>query len=141
MSRNWSNGLESEPVTTYIDSDVKKSWEEHAEEMGVSLSRFIELMVNAGRKQYSDTTSLEQRDEVSMEREIKVLRDRLESIDTIDRDRSIEIYEAIDEEYRELEQISSDTDIDEKEVYESLQELISADLVEYSHLENAYRRK
>ncbi|MDY7081778.1 MAG: hypothetical protein SXQ77_05075, partial [Halobacteria archaeon] len=54
-NRDWNNGLESEPVTTYVSSETKEVWEQHADNLDVSLSRFIEMMVNAGRSVYDDT--------------------------------------------------------------------------------------
>ncbi len=52
MSKNWNNDLKKEPVTAYIEEDTKKEWEKEAEEMDVSLSKFIEMMVEAGRSFY-----------------------------------------------------------------------------------------
>lgn len=52
MPKNWNNKLKKEPVTAYVEEEIKENWKEEAEELGVSLSRYIEMMVEAGRSFY-----------------------------------------------------------------------------------------
>ncbi|MGK2230262.1 MAG: hypothetical protein ACI9QA_000414, partial [Methanobacteriota archaeon] len=87
MPDDWNNGLESEQVTTYIDETTKEVWKEHAEALGMSLSRFVESMVNAGRSLHEDTApeGYEDTDPASARREAEALRQELETLEEAER--------------------------------------------------------
>jgi len=67
-------------VTTYVSAETKGVWEEHADNLGMSLSRFVETMVNAGRSIHEDTAPEGyDADPVSVRREAKALRQEVEA--------------------------------------------------------------
>jgi len=144
MPDDWNNGLESEPVTTYVDENTKEVWVAHADELGMSLSEFVESMVNAGRAEYSDTApeGHEDVDPVSARREVEELRRRLEAAEEDDGPDPVEAYAALDGGYLTVEEVMDemDTDADDGEVYEALQRLLDEGLVEYDTMRNAYTR-
>jgi len=143
MSKGWNNGLESEPVTTYVDETTKTVWRDHAENLGMSLSEFVESMVNAGRAEYDETSpeGYENEDPVSARRELEALRQRL---DVAERDDGgadpVGVFGELGDEYVTVGALSENFDATEDEVYEALQRLIQEGLVEYDTMRNAYRR-
>lgn len=142
-SKGWNNGLESEPVTTYVSEDTKEVWSRHASELDMSLSRFVETMVNAGRSLYEDTApeGYEDVDVVSARREIESLRDRLEAEESSPEPAdAIQVYARVTDEPRTAEDVSTEVDAGETEVYEALQTLLAEDLVEYHPMSNGYTR-
>lgn len=144
MPDDWNNGLESEPVTTYVSAETKEVWEEHADALGMSLSRFIETMVNAGRSLHEETApeGYEETDAASARREMKVLRQELEALEGREEvgTEAIDIYAALNGEYESVEDLADRVEEDESSVYEALQTLLEEDLVEYDTIRNAYRR-
>lgn len=142
-SKGWNNGLESEPVTTYVSEDTKEVWRRHASELDMSLSRFVETMVNAGRSLYEETApeGYEDVDVVSARREIESLRERLEAEESSpEASDAIQVYARLDGEPRTAEDVAGDVDADEAEVYEALQTLLAEELVEYHPMSNGYTR-
>jgi len=143
MSKGWNNGLESEPVTTYVDETTKTVWMEHAENLGMSMSEFVESMVNAGRVEYDETApeGYEDEDPVSAKREVEALRQRLNAAE---RDEGgadpVEVFAQLDDDYVTVGALADGFDGTEDEVYEALQRLIEEGLVEYDTTRNAYRR-
>jgi len=143
MSKGWNNGLESEPVTTYVDETTKTIWRKHAENLGMSMSEFVESMVNAGRTEYGGTApkDYEEKDPVSAKREIEALRQRLE---LSEREKAntdpVEIFSVLNDEYVTVEALSDELDESEDGIYEALQRLIKEGLVEYDTMRNAYRK-
>lgn len=142
--REWKNGLESEPVTTYVDAEVKSAWQEHAENLDVSLSRFVEMMVNAGRTVYADSAPEDREDDLaSAKRTISRLQDRLDAAtERSEPGDAFAIYRCLQQEgYRSVEEVASDVDADESCVYEALQMLLDEDLVAYDVMRNGYQRR
>lgn len=141
MPDDWNNGLESEPVTTYVSPDTKEVWEAHAEELGMSLSRFVESMVNAGRAEYAETAPEGYEDDpVSVRREADALRQEVEALEgRADENEAVEVYAALDGEYVTVESLAETVETDEPAVYEALQALMEEGLVEYDTMRNAYR--
>jgi len=144
MPDDWNNGLESEPVTTYVRAETKEVWKEHADELGMSLSRFVESMVNAGRAEYEETAPEGYEDDpVSIKREAEALRQEvkaLEGREDIEGADALEVYTALDGEYVTVGALAESVDADEPAVYETLQMLLEEELVEYDTMRNAYRR-
>jgi len=144
MPDDWNNGLESEPVTTYVNPETKEAWKAHAEELGMSLSRFVESMVNAGRAEYAETAPEEyEEDPVSVRREAEALRQEVEALGGREEfeTEAVEVYAALDGEYVTVDALAESVEADESAVYEALQTLIEEKLVEYDTMRNAYRRK
>ncbi len=142
-SKGWNNGLESEPVTTYVSEDTKEVWRRHAEELDMSLSRFVEAMVNAGRSLYEDTApqGYEDVDVVSAQREIQALQRKLEAReDSPEAADCLHVYSRLTDEPSSVEYIADEVDADEPEVYEALQTLIEEGLVDYHAMSNGYTR-
>ncbi len=143
-SKGWNNGLESEPVTTYVSEETKEVWSHHASELDMSLSRFVETMVNAGRSLYEDTApeGYEDVDVVSARREIEALRERLEAAETApEPSDALDVLVRLDDEPRTAEDVAEDVEADENQVYEALQTLLSEELVEYHPMSNGYTRR
>ncbi len=143
MPDDWNNGLESEPVTTYVSPETKGVWEEHADNLGMSLSRFVETMVNAGRGVHEDTAPEGyDADPVSVRREAKALKQEVEALEGREEvgTEAVEVYAALDGEYVTVETLAGDVEADESAVYEALQTLLEEGLVEYDTMRNAYRR-
>ena len=143
MPDDWNNGLESEPVTTYVSPDTKEIWKEHADELGMSLSRFIESMVNAGRAEYDETAPEGYEDDpVSARREADALRQELKALEGRDEfgTEAVEVYAALDGEYVTVTALAEKAEEEESAVYEALQRLLEEELVEYDTMRNAYRR-
>lgn len=141
--KDWENGLKSEPVTTYVSDETKELWKEHADNLDTTLSRFVEMMVNAGRSMYEDTApeGYEDSDLVSANREIQALRNRIEEIESHPESADpIEVYSSLGEEYATVEEISESIDYSESEVYEAFQTLLDERVVEYDPMRNAYVR-
>ena len=145
MPDDWNNGLESEPVTTYVSPDTKEVWKEHADELGMSLSRFVESMVNAGRAEYAESAPEGHEDDiVSMKREAEALRQEVEALkerEDIEGADALEVYTALDGEFVTVGALAETVEADEPAVYEALQTLLEEELVEYDTMRNAYRRK
>lgn len=144
MPDDWNNGLESEPVTTYVSAETKEVWKEHADELGMSLSRFVESMVNAGRAEYAETAPEGYEDDiVSVRREAEALKQEVEAlegrVEDIDVD-AVEVFAALDGEYVTVGALAETVGADETDVYEALQTLLEEELVEYDTMRNAYRR-
>ncbi|MFP4174503.1 MAG: helix-turn-helix domain-containing protein [Halobacteriales archaeon] len=143
MPDDWNNGLESEPVTTYVDETTKEVWKEHAEALGMSLSRFVESMVNAGRSQHEETApeGYEEVDAASARREAEALRQELEALEDSKRADAVEVYAVLETsaEYETVESVADRVEADESAVYEALQTLLDEGLVEYDTMRNAYR--
>jgi|GEM_PF-1385118 len=143
MPDDWNNGLESEPVTTYVSPDTKEVWKKHADELGMSLSRFIESMVNAGRAEYDETAPEGYEDDpVSARREADALRQELKALEGRDEfgTEAVEVYAALDGEYVTVTALAEKAEEEESAVYEALQRLLEEELVEYDTMRNAYRR-
>jgi hypothetical protein len=143
MPDDWNNGLESEPVTTYVSTETKEVWEDHADNLGMSLSRFVETMVNAGRSVHEDTAPEGyEADPVGVRREAKALRQEVEALEGRGEvgTEAVEVYAALDGEFVTVEALADDVEADETAVYEALQTLLEEDLVEYDTMRNAYRR-
>jgi len=143
MPDDWNNGLESEPVTTYVSPDTKEIWKKHADELGMSLSRFIESMVNAGRAEYDETAPEGYEDDpVSARREADALRQELKALEGRDEfgTEAVEVYAALDGEYVTVTALAEKAEEEESAVYEALQRLLEEELVEYDTMRNAYRR-
>lgn len=141
--RDWNNGLKSEPVTTYVDGETKEAWKEHADNLDVTLSRFIEMMVEAGRSVYSDSApeGRESSDLASAKKKIKALEDRLSEKESHpEAGDAFEVYRALGDEHSKLGEITEEVESNEDEVYEALQLLMDEDLVEYDPMRNAYSR-
>lgn len=140
----WKNGLESEPVTTYVDAEVKEAWTEHAENLDVSLSRFVEMMVNAGRTMYTDSAPEDHDDDLaSAKRTIERLQDRLEAAsERSEPGDAFAIYRALPQEgHASVEDVAASVEADESGVYEALQMLLDEELVEYDVMRNGYQRR
>jgi DNA-binding transcriptional ArsR family regulator len=143
MPDDWNNGLESEPVTTYVSPDTKEVWKKHADELGMSLSRFIESMVNAGRAEYAETAPEGYEDDpVSARREADALKQKVETLEGREEfeTEAVEVYAALDGEYVTVTALAEKVEEDEPSVYEALQRLLEEELVEYDTMRNAYRR-
>lgn len=143
MPDDWNNGLESEPVTTYVSPDTKEVWKKHADELGMSLSRFIESMVNAGRSEYAETAPEGYEDDpVSVRREADALKQKVETLEGREEfeTEAVEVYAALDGEYVTVTALAEKVEEDEPAVYEALQRLLEEELVEYDTMRNAYRR-
>lgn len=142
MPDDWNNGLESEPVTTYVSAETKEVWKEHADNLGMSLSRFVESMVNAGRTLHEDTApeGYEEVDAASAKREAEALRQELEALEDDEAADAVEVYAELDGEYETVDSLAGRVDAEEPEVYEALQKLLDEDLVEYDTMRNAYKR-
>ncbi len=56
MSGQEAVDTERTVVTTYVPSYQKTTWEEHAEELDMSLSEFVRTMVQAGRRGFGATS-------------------------------------------------------------------------------------
>lgn len=143
MPDDWNNGLESEPVTTYVSPETKEVWKEHAEALGMSLSRFVETMVNAGRSIHEDTAPEGyEADPVSVRREAKALRQEVEALEGREEveTEAVGVYSALDGEFMTVEALADDVEANEPAVYEALQTLLEEGLVEYDTMRNAYRR-
>ncbi len=143
MPDDWNNGLESEPVTTYVSPETKELWKEHADALGMSLSRFVETMVNAGRSVHEDTAPEGyEADPVSVRREAKALRQEVETLEGRGDvgTEAVEVYATLDGEYLTVEALADDIEADEPAVYEALQTLLEEGLIEYDTMRNAYRR-
>jgi DNA-binding transcriptional ArsR family regulator len=143
MPDDWNNGLESEPVTTYVSPDTKEVWKKHADELGMSLSRFIESMVNAGRAEYAETAPEGYEDDpVSARREADALRQKVKTLEGREEfeTEAVEVYAALDGEYVTVTALAEKVEEDEPAVYEALQRLLEEELVEYDTMRNAYRR-
>jgi hypothetical protein len=141
MPDDWNNGLESEPVTTYVDETTKEVWKEHADALGMSLSRFVESMVSAGRSLHEETApeGYEDVDAASARREAEALRQELEALEEAERADAVEVYAALDGSgYDTVGDVADRVDVDESAVYEALQTLLDEDLVEYDTMRNAY---
>ncbi|MDY6776433.1 MAG: hypothetical protein SV253_10265 [Halobacteria archaeon] len=141
--KDWENGLKSEPVTTYVSHETKEVWKQHAENLDTTLSRFVEMMVTAGRSMHKDTApeGYEDSDLVSANREIQALRDRIEEIESHPESADpIDVYTSLDEGYVTVDGISESMEYSESEVYEALQTLLDEEVVEYDPMRNAYRR-
>jgi len=141
MPDDWNNGLESEPVTTYVDETTKEVWKEHADALGMSLSRFVESMVSAGRSLHEETApeGYEDVDAASARREAEALRQELEALEEAERADAVEVYAALDgSAYETVEDVAGRVGADESAVYEALQTLLDEDLVEYDTMRNAY---
>lgn len=142
-SKGWNNGLESEPVTTYVSEDTKEVWSRHASELDMSLSRFVETMVNAGRSLYEETApeGYEDVDVVSAKREIESLRDRLEAErSSPEAAEALQVYARLDDEPRTAEDVAGTMEAGDTEVYEALQTLLAEELAEYHPMSNGYTR-
>lgn len=143
MPDDWNNGLESEPVTTYVDERTKEVWQEHAEALGMSLSRFVESMVNAGRSLHEGTApeGYEDVDAASARREAEALRQELEALEDTERADAVEVYAALETsgEYETVESVADRVEVEESAVYEALQTLLEKGLVEYDTMRNAYK--
>ena len=142
MPEDWNNGLESEPVTTYVDEKTKEVWKEHAEALGMSLSRFVESMVNAGRSLHEGSApeGYEEVDAASARREAEALRQELEALENGDSVDAAEVYSVLEasEGHETVETVADSVDADESAVYEALQALLDEGLVEYDTMRNAY---
>jgi len=46
-------GSDRQSVKTYVPSDQKAAWNDHAEELDMSLSEFVRTMVQAGRRGFT----------------------------------------------------------------------------------------
>lgn len=143
MPDNWNNGLESEPVTTYVDEKTKELWQEHADALGMSLSRFVESMVNAGRSLHEETApeGYEDIDAASARREAEALRQELEALEDTERADAVEVYAALEASgrYETVESVADSVEVEESAVYEALQTLLEKGLIEYDTMRNAYR--
>ena len=143
MPDNWNNGLESEPVTTYVDEKTKELWQEHADALGMSLSRFVESMVNAGRSLHEETApeGYEDIDVASARREAEALRQELEALEDTERADAVEVYAALDASgrYETVESVADRVEVEESAVYEALQTLLEKGLIEYDTMRNAYK--
>ena len=143
MPDNWNNGLESEPVTTYVDEKTKELWQEHADALGMSLSRFVESMVNAGRSLHEETApeGYEDIDAASARREAEALRQELEALEDTERADAVEVYAALDASgrYETVESVADRVEVEESAVYEALQTLLEKGLIEYDTMRNAYK--
>jgi antitoxin component of RelBE/YafQ-DinJ toxin-antitoxin module len=142
MPEDWNNGLESEPVTTYVDEKTKEVWKEHAEALGMSLSRFVESMVNAGRSLHEGSApeGYEEVDAASARREAEALRQELEALENGDSVDAAEVYSVLEasDGHETVETVADSVDADESAVYEALQALLDEGLVEYDTMRNAY---
>lgn len=143
MPDNWNNGLESEPVTTYVDEKTKELWQEHADALGMSLSRFVESMVNAGRSLHEETApeGYEDIDAASARREAEALRQELEALEDTERADAVEVYAALEASgrYETVESVADSVEVEESAVYEALQTLLEKGLIEYDTMRNAYK--
>lgn len=143
MPDNWNNGLESEPVTTYVDEKTKELWQEHADALGMSLSRFVESMVNAGRSLHEETApeGYEDIDAASARREAEALRQELETLEDTERADAVEVYAALEASgrYETVESVADRVEVEESAVYEALQTLLEKGLIEYDTMRNAYK--
>ena len=143
MPDNWNNGLESEPVTTYVDEKTKELWQEHADALGMSLSRFVESMVNAGRSLHEETApeGYEDIDAASARREAEALRQELEALEDTERADAVEVYAALHASgrYETVESVADRVEVEESAVYEALQTLLEKGLIEYDTMRNAYK--
>lgn len=141
--KSWKNGLKSEPVTAYVSEETKEAWKEHAENLNLTLSQFVELMVNAGRSMYKDTApeGFEGSDLASARRRIDALEDRIDQLEShTEPGKVFEIYTSLGDGYRKLDDLAERVGEEEPEVYEALQLLMDENLVEYDPMRNAYRR-
>jgi hypothetical protein len=143
MPDDWNNGLESEPVTTYVSAETKEVWEEHADSLGMSLSRFVESMVNAGRSLHADTApeGYEEVDAASARREAEALRQELETLEDGETADAVEVYAALDgSTYDTVDDVAERVGADDSAVYEALQALLDEGLAEYDTMRNAYTK-
>ena len=149
MPDDWNNGLESEPVTTYVSPETKEVWVDHADELGMSLSRFVESMVKVGRAEYADTAPEGHEDDiVGLRRETEALRQEIETLEgRVEGENAVEVYAELgdtaengDDGYVTVETLADRVEADEPAVYESLQTLLEEGLIEYDTMRNAYRR-
>lgn len=138
----WKNGLESEPVTTYVSEETKQAWKEHADNLDVSLSRFVEMMVNSGRTIYSDSApkGFEETDPASAERRIKALENELRLRESDSKADTLQVYTELDDDYTSLDNLRERVEGDESMIYESLQLLVDEGLVEYDVMKNGYTK-
>jgi antitoxin component of RelBE/YafQ-DinJ toxin-antitoxin module len=143
MPDNWNNGLESEPVTTYVDEKTKELWQEHADALGMSLSRFVESMVNAGRSLHEETApeGYEDTDAATARREAEALRQELRALEDTERADAVEVYAAVEASgrYETVESVADRVEAEESAVYEALQTLLEKGLIEYDTMRNAYK--
>lgn len=135
----WENGLESQPVTTYVSRETKDAWKDHADRLNVSLSRYVEMMVNAGRSIHkeSEETQAIQNGSPNGKDEHKGKLELSESEPV----HLNEVHAALDSGYTSVEELSNRLNVDETSIYESLQELVRQELAEYDPMKNGYTRK
>ncbi|MFB6284083.1 MAG: hypothetical protein ABEK59_09160 [Halobacteria archaeon] len=140
MGKDWNNGLESEPVTTYVSEGTKEAWKKHADEMNVTLSRYVELMVNAGRTMYTDSVPEEtEADRLTKGTQEKIREAADNSEVTVETIRGI--YRGLEDDvYREVKELSDQFDVEKDQVYRALQGLIDVEAVDYDAMRNGYRR-
>jgi len=50
-------GGDRQSVKTYVPTEQKEVWRDHADELGMSLSEFVRTMVQAGRRGFAPTES------------------------------------------------------------------------------------
>lgn len=138
----WKNGLESEPVTTYVSEETKQAWKEHANNLDVSLSRFVEMMVNSGRSVYSDSApkGYEETDAASAERRIKALENELRLRESESKADTLQVYTELGDGYRSIDELREQVEGEESMIYESLQLLVDEGLVKYDVMKNGYTK-
>jgi chromosome condensin MukBEF ATPase and DNA-binding subunit MukB len=81
-------GNESHPTMTYPTEEQYERWEEKANELGMSMSEFVESMVEAGMKKFDvdvdpDETNQELRQQRNeLQEELARSRDRIDTLET-----------------------------------------------------------
>jgi len=125
-------------VQTYVPAYQKSDWEEHADDLDMTLSEFVRSMVQAGRRGFTGTAS------TTDSAEAEEPRGRQES-DANPKGRGLEerVLSTLAEEgcldWDEL--VAAVTDDVETQLDEILQDLQSRDEIRYSGREGGYVRK
>jgi len=125
-------------VQTYVPAYQKSDWEEHADDLDMTLSEFVRSMVQAGRRGFTGTAS------TTDSAEAEEPRGRQES-DANPQGRGLEerVLSTLAEEgcldWDEL--VAAVTDDVETQLDEILQDLQSRDEIRYSGREGGYVRK
>ncbi|MFW5929881.1 MAG: hypothetical protein ACOCT0_05630 [Halobacteriota archaeon] len=141
-SKGWNNGLESEPVTTYVSEDTKEAWKEHADALDMSLSRFVETMVNAGRSLYGDAVGTKGEDgQADAGAEDSTVSGRGDEGEEPTGYSGLEakVTETLGTEPVSVEDVAREAELDETTAYEVLQSLVASDAVSYDPLRDVYR--
>ena len=141
MGKNWNNGLKSEPVTTYVADETKEAWKEHADDMNVTLSRYVELMVNAGRTSYTESVSEKTRGDEEAVRDKKVIEKVADETDASENVVRGIYYSLENQVYRDIDEISVQNEVNPETTYGVLQELMDFGVVDYDAVKDGYRKK